>query len=186
MAKGARPTMRALGVRAHLGRWSMGLARRFLRILVLGREDGLRARIRRKMGLDGWRGFRAGNSATDGRDAGASAGSVNSLDALPVPEGFQAVLRREELGRGELVEVIVGGVSLALCNVDDTYYAVSNVCPHAGGPIGDGTLAGHTVVCPYHGWSFDVRDGRCFVDETLSIETYEVKVTDEAVCVRLP
>jgi len=163
----------------------MGLARRFLRILVLGREDGLRARIRRKMGLEGWSGFRARN-ANAGRDAGASGVSQSPLDALPVPEGFSAVLRRDELGQGELVEVIVGGVSLALCNVDGTYYAVSNVCPHAGGPIGDGTLAGHTVVCPYHGWSFDVRDGRCFVDEALSIDTFEVKVTDEAVCVRLP
>ncbi|MBW2253216.1 MAG: Rieske 2Fe-2S domain-containing protein [Deltaproteobacteria bacterium] len=163
----------------------MGLAKRFLKTLVMGREDGLRARLRRKMGLDDWFGFHAGERARDRRGVRASGVAQTPLDALPVPEGFSAVLRQDELAPGELVEVMVDGVPVAVCNVDGTYYAVSNVCPHAGGPIGDGTLAGHTVVCPYHGWSFDVRDGRCFVDEALSIDTYEVRVTTEAVCVRL-
>jgi nitrite reductase/ring-hydroxylating ferredoxin subunit len=163
----------------------MGLAKRFLKTLVLGREDGLRARVRRKMGLDDWFGFRARGPAGNRRGARASGVEESPLDALPVPVGFTAVLRLDELAPGELAEVIVDGVPVAVSNVDGAYHAVSNVCPHAGGPIGDGSLAGHTVVCPYHGWSFDVRDGRCFVDEESSIATYEVKVTDAAVCVRL-
>jgi len=101
------------------------------------------------------------------------------------PPGFQPVLDAADLPPGSLVEAIVDGVPVALCNVDGAIYAVSDVCPHAGGPIGDGTLEGATVICPYHGWSFDVRDGRCFVDAEVTLPTYEAVVSGGTICVRV-
>ena len=75
---------------------------------------------------------------------------------------------------------LAGGVAAGL-----TYSAVSNTCAHAGGPIGDGSLDGTTVTCPYHGWSYDVRTGACFVNEDMCLDTYEVKVVDDTVCIRI-
>lgn len=155
----------------------MGLVTDLLRTLVVGREHGLRARLRNRLGLGG---------ASDGpSEPEVVPPAERPIDDLPAPDGFVAVARPEELQPGELVEAIVDGVPIALSNVDGTYHAVSNVCPHAGGPLGDGTLDGHTVTCPYHGWSFDVRDGTCFVNEDMGIATYEVVVTEHAVCVRI-
>ena len=86
---------------------------------------------------------------------------------------------------GRVIEVVAAGQVLALCNVDGTVHAVSGICPHAGGPLGDGTLDGSTLTCPLHGWSFDVRDGRCFVDATTRLPTWDVTVVGDAVCVRV-
>ena len=61
-------------------------------------------------------------------------------------------------GAGKTVEV--EGVSLALFNVDGTYFAIANTCTHVGGPLGEGTLIGKEVTCPWHGAQFDVTCGK--------------------------
>ena len=63
-----------------------------------------------------------------------------------------------EPGKGKTVEV--EGVSLALFNVDGTYYAIENTCTHVGGPLGEGALIGKEVTCPLHGAQFDVTCGK--------------------------
>lgn len=52
-----------------------------------------------------------------------------------------------------------GDMVLALFRVEGRVYAVANACPHKGGPLGEGKLEGHTVICPWHGWTWDVRTG---------------------------
>ena len=65
-----------------------------------------------------------------------------------------------ELGPGEAKTVEVEGVSLALFNVDGTYFAIANTCTHVGGPLGEGALIGKEVTCPLHGAQFDVTSGK--------------------------
>ena len=65
-----------------------------------------------------------------------------------------------ELGAGEGKTVEVEGVSLALFNVDGTYFAIANACTHVGGPLGEGALIGKEVTCPLHGAQFDVTSGK--------------------------
>ncbi len=65
-----------------------------------------------------------------------------------------------ELGPGEGKTVEVEGVSLALFNVDGTYFAIANTCTHVGGPLGEGALIGKEVTCPLHGAQFDVTSGK--------------------------
>ena len=65
-----------------------------------------------------------------------------------------------ELGPGAGKTVEVEGVSLALFNVDGTYFAIASACTHVGGPLGDGALIGKEVTCPLHGAQFDVTCGK--------------------------
>ena len=65
-----------------------------------------------------------------------------------------------ELGPGEGKTIEVEGVSLALFNVDGTYFAIANTCTHVGGPLGEGALIGKEVTCPLHGAQFDVTSGK--------------------------
>ena len=65
-----------------------------------------------------------------------------------------------ELGPSEGKTVEVEGVSLALFNVDGTYFAIANACTHVGGPLGEGALIGKEVTCPWHGAQFDVTCGK--------------------------
>ena len=72
---------------------------------------------------------------------------------------FVTVAKVEEIppGTGQTVEV--HGVWIALFNVDGSFYAIDNTCPHAGGPLGEGHLDGRVVECPWHGWRFNVQTG---------------------------
>ncbi len=64
------------------------------------------------------------------------------------------------LGPGEAKTVEVEGVSLALFNVDGTYFAIANACTHVGGALAEGALIGKEVTCPLHGAQFDVTSGK--------------------------
>jgi nitrite reductase (NADH) small subunit len=89
------------------------------------------------------------------------------------------------VGRGKSVEV--DGLPLAVFNAGGgRYQALSGSCPHEGGPLGDGALLGESVVCPWHGFDFDVRSGACGVDPELSVTVYPVRIAGTDVLVELP
>ena len=86
-------------------------------------------------------------------------------------------------GEGRVVEA--EGRSMALFNVDGHYYAIDNVCPHRGGPLGEGELDGTTVICPWHGWRYNVATGENELIPNLPTEKFEVKVEEDDVLVDL-
>lgn len=85
-------------------------------------------------------------------------------------------------GTGRLV-VGPADKPMALFNVDGALFAINAVCPHRGGPLAQGKLAGFVVACPWHGWTFDVRTGQPDHPGGHAIATYEVKVEGGAVYV---
>jgi nitrite reductase/ring-hydroxylating ferredoxin subunit len=70
---------------------------------------------------------------------------------------------------------------MALHNVDGEFFATDNVCPHKGGPLGEGVLEGDNIVCPWHKWKFNVKTGVSPVNPQAKIETFEVKVEGDDV-----
>ena len=90
-----------------------------------------------------------------------------------------------DLPPGQCAEVSVGGTAVALFNVKGTFYATSNTCIHRGGPLGQGLLEGHEVMCPWHAWTWDVRSGENTANPTLKVATYEVKVEGEDILVKV-
>jgi nitrite reductase/ring-hydroxylating ferredoxin subunit len=84
------------------------------------------------------------------------------------------VLEDLEPGRGKRVEF--GGRCLALFRVDDRVYAIGAVCPHRGGPLEEGELEGETVVCPWHGYDFNLTTGESRAAPALRTPTVPVIV----------
>ncbi len=82
------------------------------------------------------------------------------------------------------VETDLGWV--ALYNVDGQVYATDDVCPHAGGSLGEGRLSGDCVACPWHGWRFNVRTGLRVENPDFSVECFAVRVEDGEILVDLP
>jgi nitrite reductase/ring-hydroxylating ferredoxin subunit len=162
-----------------------------VRRLLFGRREGYRARLRRRFTGGGAPAPRSGSdgaaeaSSSSGVAAGGRSANKEPPKGVTPPEGFEVVLHRDGLAPGQVTEVIIAGTAVAVARVEGAFFAMSNTCPHAGGPIGDGTMKGFTVTCPYHGWSYDVRDGKCFVNAEVRLPTYEVAVVGDAVCVRL-
>jgi len=58
---------------------------------------------------------------------------------------------------------------------DGEVYAVQADCPHRGGPLADGLLGGSTLICPLHGWKFDLKTGQALYGEC-GLKTYSVSV----------
>ena len=56
-----------------------------------------------------------------------------------------------ELPPGTCREVVAAGKVFAVYNVDGQFHVLDGICPHAGGPLGKGTLRGDVVTCPWHG-----------------------------------
>ena len=85
------------------------------------------------------------------------------------------------------VELDDTGRGVALFNVDGELFALDNTCPHAGGPLGEGTLQGELVRCPWHGWRFNVRTGYCLKNPTdeWAVTRFQIKVENDTIQVAL-
>jgi len=96
------------------------------------------------------------------------------------------VATTDELPPGRLIEVFEDDKLYAVCNVEGDIRAVSGVCPHHGGPLGQGLLDGPLITCPWHAWQFDSATGECAFSAVPSIPTYPVRVEAGDILVDLP
>jgi 3-phenylpropionate/trans-cinnamate dioxygenase ferredoxin subunit len=95
---------------------------------------------------------------------------------------LQTVAAQDAVPAGQVRVFNVDGKSIALCNVDGTFYAVDNVCTHDRGPLGEGTLAGDQIECPRHGARFDVKTGQIkALPAVRPIRTYPVQLLGDEV-----
>lgn len=82
----------------------------------------------------------------------------------------------EDLKEGKLVEA--AGQQIALFKLGDNYYAIENTCPHAGGPLAEGAVAGDVVTCPWHGSRFNVKTGAVLSPPaTRGVKSFPVRIT---------
>ncbi len=95
------------------------------------------------------------------------------------------VAKVSEVPPGTGKVVVVQGHPVALFNADGSFYAVSNVCLHRGGPIGEGSLDGAVVTCPLHGWEYDVRTGKNLQNPAARLRTFRVRVQGDDILVGL-
>jgi nitrite reductase/ring-hydroxylating ferredoxin subunit len=100
---------------------------------------------------------------------------------------FERVCTIAQAPPNSVFEAIVRDEPYAICNVDGKVTALYGVCPHAGGPLGQGLIdqAGH-LICPYHMWEFDCATGENVFDPAVVVPTYPVKVEGEDVLADLP
>ena len=97
----------------------------------------------------------------------------------------------KSLSDGDKMKIKAEGKELLLANIDGTYYAIDNKCPHMGGSLADGNLENDHIVCPRHGSAFDVKTGKAVhggklafikfkVDDTVS---YPIKVENDSILI---
>jgi nitrite reductase/ring-hydroxylating ferredoxin subunit len=162
-----------------------------LKSLLLGRPDGLRASLRKRL-------FGGEERPRDAAAAAAAAREVQPVAAeaslglkpeapkdVTPPDGFEVVLHREALKPGKVTEIIIGGTAIAVANNNGAFLACANTCPHADGPLGEGTFEDGVLTCPYHGWQFDMASGQCKTNADAKVRVYQTAVVGDAVCVRL-
>ena len=58
---------------------------------------------------------------------------------------------------GDSIQIETDNDTISVFNVDDTFYATSDICPHAQGPLHQGFIENGRITCPWHGWSFPLH-----------------------------
>ncbi len=91
-------------------------------------------------------------------------------------DGFQFVARIEEIPLGQVKVVTLNQKTIAIFNVEGTFYAISNLCPHEGGPLSEGRVKGHVIACPWHDLAFDLRNGQGTDGGGYCVGSYEVRI----------
>ena len=96
---------------------------------------------------------------------------------------FVKVARRDEIPDGTGKTVEAGGRKIALFNAGGQFYAIDNSCRHRGGPLGEGDLMGTTVVCPWHGWEYDVTTGQNVDDASVTVACFAVRLDGDDILI---
>ncbi|HJY86367.1 MAG TPA: Rieske 2Fe-2S domain-containing protein [Candidatus Acidoferrales bacterium] len=96
---------------------------------------------------------------------------------------FLRTARKDEIPAGTIREFQVNGRTIAVANVNGSFYAIHNTCLHRGGPLGQGELEDKVVTCPWHGWQYDVTTGKVNMNPSIGVDTYAVEVRGEDIFV---
>jgi len=99
---------------------------------------------------------------------------------------------RRVAGAGEIPEgaakaVRVGRREIAVFHLGGKFYALDNFCSHAGRTVSfsRASRCDEELLCPLHGWKFDVIAGKCSMVPDAKVRTYEVEVREDGVWIRV-
>ena len=94
---------------------------------------------------------------------------------------WHRVLSLDELPEGRVKTVSAGPHSFAVTHYEGRYAALSNRCPHQGGPLGEGSIEKGMLRCPWHGYDYCPLDGSSPFGD--SVPTFPIEVRDDGVYV---
>jgi 3-phenylpropionate/trans-cinnamate dioxygenase ferredoxin subunit len=98
---------------------------------------------------------------------------------------FVPCIKESQLKEGQMKAVRIKGRPILLVRVDGEVFGMSNICPHAGCSFEGGILNGYLVMCPCHGWWFDVRNGQYKEIPQVKLESYRCKIENGKIHVEL-
>lgn len=93
-----------------------------------------------------------------------------------MPEYVRICSQSELPAAGEVREFIAGGRAFCVANIGGTISVLDGVCPHEGGPLGEGTIEEGRIVCPWHSYAFDASTGASEQDPEVMAEVLAAKV----------
>lgn len=86
---------------------------------------------------------------------------------------------------GEAKEFPCDDKTICVANVNGTYSAMDDVCPHRGGPLGQGMIKRGKVICPWHAWAWDPTTGTSDQNSEMKAAIYSVKIENTDVLIEI-
>lgn len=111
------------------------------------------------------------------------------LAFTPIEDSTLPILMSEFVTVAKLGDIPVGegrafpynDQMVAVFNDDGEYRAIDDMCPHMGASLAAGHFEDCVVTCPWHGWSFDTRDGTWCENRRLQIDSFQVRVVGDEI-----
>jgi nitrite reductase/ring-hydroxylating ferredoxin subunit/DMSO/TMAO reductase YedYZ heme-binding membrane subunit len=91
-------------------------------------------------------------------------------------DGFVDVCAVDEIPEKRAVVTCLSGERVAVFRYDGRISAISNVCQHQNGPLGEGRIVNDCVVCPWHGYEYQPATGASPAPFTEKVPTFDVRV----------
>jgi nitrite reductase (NADH) small subunit len=85
----------------------------------------------------------------------------------------------------EAREFPCGDKTVCVANVGGNFSAMDSVCPHRGGPLGQGMIEGGKVVCPWHAWAWDPKTGTNDQNSEMKVSVYPIKIESGDVLIEI-
>jgi nitrite reductase/ring-hydroxylating ferredoxin subunit len=108
-------------------------------------------------------------------------GLLRPVDKKDVP-----VAHVDEIPEGERKIIQMNGLSIGVFHHKGNWYALRNSCLHRGGPVATGKLVDDQIICPWHGFTYEVTTGKLVTDPSARLEMYPVFIENGKVNVRVP
>ncbi|MEZ5246387.1 MAG: thiamine pyrophosphate-binding protein [Acidimicrobiales bacterium] len=108
--------------------------------------------------------------------------------ALPGGEfEWHKLVELDEVPEGRVATVTIGHESLCVTHTaEGGYGCLGNACPHQGGPLGEGSIEGGWLRCPWHGYDYSPKNGVPPGDFADAPDAFRTEVRDDGVYVALP
>src|SRR5207253_5649188 len=115
--------------------------------------------------------------------AGAKGRAVDRAVAGAERDGFVEVCAVDNIPERRAKVVSLGTERVAVFRYDGKVSAISNVCRHQNGPLGEGRIIDGCVTCPWHGYQYLPETGGSPPPFTEKVSTFQTKIVDGRVCI---
>jgi NAD(P)H-dependent nitrite reductase small subunit len=93
---------------------------------------------------------------------------------------FVKVARKSEITEQSAKLVQIEDKRIALFNLGGQFYALDDTCPHADGPLSEGSIEGEDIECPWHGSRFNIKTGEVNAPPAIeNVAKYNVRVSGD-------
>lgn len=100
--------------------------------------------------------------------------------------GRIALCSASDVEPGGALRVETDGLTLAVFNVEGTFYVTDDTCTHGPGSLSEGTIDGCTVECDFHNGAFDIRTGEVVAPPCMiPLRTYRVVMQGDTIAIEL-
>lgn len=98
-------------------------------------------------------------------------------------DGFVSVCLVDDIPEDRAIIATVAQENIAIFKYEGKVSAVSNICRHQNGPLGEGKIVDGCITCPWHGYQYYPGNGQSPPPFTEKLATYDVKIFNQTVFV---
>ncbi len=100
-------------------------------------------------------------------------------------DSFVSSIKEKDVKDGQMKAVRLKGRAILLVRKGEQIYGLSNFCPHMGCSFEGGILREYLLICPCHGWKFDIRNGQYEENKETKLTIYPCKIENGRIYVKL-
>jgi nitrite reductase/ring-hydroxylating ferredoxin subunit len=97
------------------------------------------------------------------------------------------VAKTLDVQEGKMVHITAGGKEIVVTKFDGNYYAMDNICTHAGAELHEGELNNSELICPWHGAKWDIKTGTLisFPQKLKPLQSHKVLIENDTLYVEM-